>query len=136
MPYATPKWVEEAGAKGHHYVPGKGIDPGGGTHWEPDYDDPIFLEKLDHFLAAAGARYDGRPEVAFIDVGTFGVWGEGHTFHTTKLGYTAETVIRHIDLHRKHFPRTLLRRQRRLRQPGPRPGVDRVCRRPRPDAPG
>ena len=107
VPYATPKWVQSAGAKGHHYTPGKGIDPEG-SHWEPDYDDPIFLEKLDHFLAAAGARYDGRPEVAFIDVGTFGVWGEGHTFHTTKLGYTAETVIRHIDLHRKHFPHTLL----------------------------
>jgi len=107
VPYATPKWVEDAGAKGHRYTPGKGIDPEG-THWEPDYDDPIFLEKLDRFLAAAGARYDGRPEVAFIDVGSFGVWGEGHTFHTTKLGYTAETVIRHIDLHRKHFPNTLL----------------------------
>jgi len=107
VPYATPQWVEAAGAKGHRYNPGQGIADEG-SHWEPDYDDPIFLAKLDNFLAAAGARYDGRPEVAFIDVGTFGVWGEGHTFHTTKLGYSAETVIRHIDLHRKHFPHTLL----------------------------
>ena len=35
-----------------------------------DFDDPVFLEKLDHFLAAAAARYDGKPELAFIDIGT------------------------------------------------------------------
>ena len=27
------------------------------------------------------ARYDGNPNVAFIDVGSFGMWGEGHTVH-------------------------------------------------------
>ena len=72
QPYATPKWVRDAGAKGHHFTPGKGIDASS-PMWEPDYND--FLEKLDHFLAAAAARYDGNPEVAFIDVGSLGVWG-------------------------------------------------------------
>lgn len=84
--YATPQWVERAGAKGHHFEPGKGIDATSPL-WEPDYDDPIFLEKLDHFLAAAAARYDENPEVAFVDVGSFGVWGEGHTFWSTKIPY-------------------------------------------------
>jgi len=46
--------------------------------------------------------------VAFIDVGSFGVWGEGHTFASTKLKYPARTVIRHIDLYRKRFKKTLL----------------------------
>ena len=49
--YATPEWVRQAGAKGYFFTGGKGIDPNGRA-WEPDYDDPIFLEKLDHFLAA------------------------------------------------------------------------------------
>ena len=105
--YATPEWVRKAGAKGYWFVPGKGIVEGG-THWEPDFDDPVFLEKLDRFLAAAAARYDGDPHVSHIDIGSFGVWGEGHTWRSTRLAYSAATIRRHIDLHLKHFRRTLL----------------------------
>jgi hypothetical protein len=107
MRYATPEWVHEAGAKGHNFRVGKGTTPDG-PYWEPDYDDPVFLEKLDNFLAALAARYDGNSEVAFIDIGSFGVWGEGHTYHSTKLPYSSETICRHIDLHAKHFDKTLL----------------------------
>jgi hypothetical protein len=107
QPYATPKWVRNAGAKGYNFTPRKGIDPAG-EMWEPDYDDPVFLAKLSNFLAAAAARYDGNPEIAFIDVGSFGVWGEGHTGATTHLPYNARTVKTHLDLHKKHFKHTLL----------------------------
>jgi hypothetical protein len=104
--YATPRWVEQAGAKGYHLAKGQIVPEG--TAWEPDFDDPVFLEKLDHFLAVAAARYDGNPDVAFIDVGSFGVWGEGHTVSSTKLPYSVATVRRHIDLHKKNFRKTLL----------------------------
>jgi hypothetical protein len=107
QPYATPEWVRKAGARGYFVTPGKGIDPQGKV-WEPDYDGPIFLEKLDHFLAAAAERYDGSPHVAFIDVGSFGVYGEGHTGSTSRLPYSAATIRKHIDLYRKHFKHTLL----------------------------
>lgn len=107
QPYATPEWVRKAGAKGYLFTPGKGITADG-TIWEPDYGDPIFLEKLDHFLKAAAARYDGNPEVAFIDVGSYGVWGEGHTGGSTHLSYPPEVVRKHIDLYRKHFKHALL----------------------------
>ena len=106
MRYATPEWVQKVGARGHNFRPGKIVADG--PYWEPDYDDTVFLEKLDNFLAAFAARYDGSPEVAFIDIGSFGVWGEGHTFHSTKLPYSAETIRRHIDLHVKHFKKALL----------------------------
>jgi hypothetical protein len=106
MRYATPEWVQKAGAKGYNFKPGTIMDDG--PYWEPDYDDPVFLEKLDNFLAAFAARYDGNPDVAFIDIGSFGVWGEGHTYHSTKLPYSTETICRHIDLHLKHFKKTLL----------------------------
>jgi Domain of unknown function (DUF4832) len=46
--------------------------------------------------------------VAFVDVGSFGVWGEGHTVASTKIPYSVATVRRHIDLYKKHFKRTLL----------------------------
>ncbi|MHB1036847.1 MAG: DUF4832 domain-containing protein [Pirellulales bacterium] len=105
--YATPEWVQKAGAKGHDFRSGAGVVEGG-PYWEPDFDDPIFLDKLGRFLAAAAKRYDGKPEVAFLDVGSFGVWGEGHTYASTRLPYSAATIRKHIDLHCKYFPHTLL----------------------------
>ncbi|NLS97159.1 MAG: DUF4832 domain-containing protein [Planctomycetaceae bacterium] len=107
MRYATPKWVEEAGAKGLNFVVGKGVDPDG-PFWEPDYGDPVFLEKLDRFLAEFARRYDGNPNVAFIDVGSFGVWGEGHCWASTKLEVDDAVRRQHIDLYLKHFKKTLL----------------------------
>ncbi len=95
QPYATPKWVRDAGAKGYDI----------GNCWEPDYDDPVYLDKLDAFLRAFGARYDGDPGVAFVDIGTLGIWGEGHPI---ARNYTLATAKRHIDLHRKYLPNTLL----------------------------
>ncbi|MDR2775875.1 MAG: DUF4832 domain-containing protein [Tannerella sp.] len=77
---ATPEWV--------------------GTGYDPDH--PAFLKALDDFLAAFAERYDGKPYVAYIDIGTIGIWGEGH-------GAIDDSVrIRHIDMHLKHFKKTLL----------------------------
>ena len=107
--YATPKWVQDAGAKGVDFEFGKG-PRAGGPLWEPDYLDPVFLEKLDHFLAALARHYDGNPNVAFIDIGSFGMWGEGHTGFSSRLtqAQTFVVVKKHIDLYLKHFHRTLL----------------------------
>lgn len=107
--YATPKWVQDAGAKGVDFEFGKGPSVNGPL-WDPDYLDPVFLAKLEKFLAAMAARYDGNPNVAFIDIGSFGMWGEGHTGFSSRLNdeQTLAVVKRHIDLHVKHFPRTLL----------------------------
>ena len=109
MRYATPRWVQEAGAKGVDFEFGKGVKPGG-PQWEPDFIDPVFLSKLDAFLAAMAQRYDGNPNVAFIDIGSFGMWGEGHTGNSTNLSQetTLEIVKQHIALHQKHFTKTLL----------------------------
>lgn len=104
--YATPRWVEKAGAKGYNLT-GRRITSDGPV-WEPDFEDPIYLAKLDDFLAAAAARYDGNPHVAFVDVGSFGVWGEGHTVASTRLPYSVSTIRKHIDLYKKHFKKTLL----------------------------
>jgi len=107
--WATPEWVQKAGAKGFNFDFGKGVSENGKL-WVPIYDDPIFLEKLEHFLAAAGKRYNGNPDVEFIDVGTFGMWGEGHTGGDNKLSQeeTDKMSKIHIDLHKKYFPDTLL----------------------------
>ena len=106
MKYATPEWVGKAGARGTFYHYGKGPAEDGPS-WDPMFDDPVFLQKLDAFLAAAAARYDGNPNVAFIDIGSFGMWGEGHT-HASSQQDKFEIQKQHIDLHLKHFKKTLL----------------------------
>jgi len=107
MRWATPEWVHAAGAKGYNFTVGKGVDPNG-PFWEPDYKDPVFLSKLDSFLAALAKRYDGNPNVAFIDIGSFGVWGEGHSWASSKLPFDDEARKIHVDLYCKHFKKTLL----------------------------
>lgn len=99
---ATPAWVREAGAQGVTVRERDGKD-----YWQPRYDDPLFLQYLDKFLAAAARRYDGNPHVAWVDVGSFGIWGEGHT-KSYHLPYSHEVKRRHVDLLAKHFKHTLL----------------------------
>lgn len=109
---ATPDWVREAGAKGtwFQYKGGKGGVLFPARRWEPTYDDPVFLEKLENFLRVFAARYDGDPSVAFVDIGSFGMYGEGHTGGTSRLS-PAETdrmARLHMELHRKCLPNTYL----------------------------
>ncbi|WP_167618545.1 DUF4832 domain-containing protein [Maribellus sediminis] len=101
MRYATPKWVKDAGAEG--------IDLNGnkdGT-WEPKFDDPIFLEKVENFVKAMAERYDDKSYVDFVDVGHFGMWGEGHTV-MSGIEYPFEVKKWHIDVYLKYFKNTLL----------------------------
>ena len=108
---ATPDWVREAGAKGIWFPPiYKEKDIPGAERWEPTYDDPVFLEKLTNFLKAFAARYDGDPSVAFMDIGSVGLFGEGHTGRTSKLSREElHRVARiHIELHKRLLPNTYL----------------------------
>lgn len=107
MVNATPDWVREAGADGIWF---KYENAASVERWEPKYDDPVFLEKYTQFLKAFAARYDGSPHVAFVDIGSFGMYGEGHTDRTSKLSLSeAERIARlHIGLHRRLLPNTYL----------------------------
>ena len=116
MRYATPKWVEAAGAKGHNFTVGKGVDPDG-PYWEPNYDDPVLLAKLDQFLTAMAKRYEDNPNVAFIDVGSYGVWGEGHTWASTQLPVDDANENQAYRPLLEAFPQNPTRRQRRLYWP-------------------
>lgn len=97
----TPQWVFDEGAK-YYEVNG---------YLEPDYDDPIFLEAVEHFIAEMAARYDGDPAVSFFAIGLYGMWGEGHTVLTTPVHgkeWGFESQKRIIDIYTKHFKRTQL----------------------------
>lgn len=104
--YATPRWVKEAGAQGGYYRAGNIVGPEG--PWEPLFDDPIFLEKLDRFLAAFAARYDRQPWVRYVDIGSIGDWGEGHTWAGSRKTLSFAVRKLHVDLYLKHFKRAPL----------------------------
>jgi hypothetical protein len=99
--YATPSWVEKAGAKG--VVPTQY----GSKSWTPDWDDPVFLEKLDNFHRAFAAKYDGKPWVRYIDVGSIGEWGEGHTY-STRIPPSVEEVKANMNIYLKNYKKTEL----------------------------
>ena len=93
--YATPKWVYDAGAK---YLALSG------GRLEPVYDDPVYLEKLEAFMKEYGRKFNADPRVDFIDIGTFGTWGEAHTGNGSGTIYPASCIKKHIALHAKYFP--------------------------------
>ncbi len=100
--YATPSWVQKAGAKG--IVP----DKFGPPVWTPVWDDPVYLEKLDNFHKAFAARYDGKPWLRYIDVGSIGDWGEGHTHPSTRIPPTVKEVKANMDVYLKNYKNTQL----------------------------
>lgn len=100
--YATPYWVVKAGAKGIERP------EFGSASWTPVWDDPVFLEKLDNFHKAFAEKYDGKPWVRYVDVGSIGDWGEGHTWSSTRIPPTLNEVKTHINLYLKHYKNTQL----------------------------
>jgi len=95
FPYATPQWVEQAGAKGGM------VECWGSEDWEPDYNDPVFLEKLNNFHRAMAARYDGKEWLQDVTTGSIGDWGEG-----ASRRITAEIVIKHLNILLNNYKRT------------------------------
>jgi hypothetical protein len=74
--YVTPKWVFDDGASAFS-IPDSST-PSGTQIIPRHWDDPIFLSKMHAFVAALGRRYDGNPNIEFVDIRSYGNWGEGH----------------------------------------------------------
>ena len=114
--YATPKWLIDRGIGATHVIPEDAIssDPNLSVEemkkgaYEPDYGHPLYLEKLDAFLAECSKRFDKDPRIEYMDIGTFGTWGEGHTSAGSRKLYGVDVVKKHINLHLKHFPHKTL----------------------------
>jgi hypothetical protein len=100
--YATPVWVMKAGAKGT--IPKGYAD----KSWTPVWDDPVYLEKLNNFQKAFAEKYDGKPWVNYIDIGSIGEWGEGHTHFSTKVPPTVSEIKANMDIFLKNFKKSQL----------------------------
>jgi hypothetical protein len=104
MVYATPEWVRKAGARGE-FIEHPDLEL---KAWAPDYGDPVFLEKLEQFHRVFAARYDGKPWIEYIDIGSIGEWGEGHTAFSGWKDVSPEVVKKHIDLYKRCYRKSIL----------------------------
>ena len=69
-----PAWLKEVG--GRELL----VDYGDGPTEIPipDFDDPVVLDRHLDFIKRFGAAYDGHPDIARVEVGSIGWWGEWH----------------------------------------------------------
>ena len=72
--------------------------------WEPDFSDPLYLKHWNALIAAAGARYDGHPDLESVDISSVGYWGEG--WSNFMPAFEHQKAL--IDIYFKAFHRTLL----------------------------
>ncbi len=104
----APQWLRDKGAHGWEYS-----YDGHGRWWAPDMDDPIVKEAHTRLLRELGKRYDGHPDLDYVDIGSVGLWGEWH-FSSTRIIPGGEQVpmpsearrIEIVDEYRKYFPKT------------------------------
>lgn len=98
-----PAWLIAKGIKGQWVENGK--------TFVPDLTDPIFLSYARKLLMALGQRYDGNPELAYVDIGLVGSWGEWHNSNFSSVPplakkYSSDELNRYVDMHFAAFPKT------------------------------
>jgi len=75
--YVTPSWVFDDGASA--LAIRDDSSPSRTQIIPKTWDDPVFLAKMHTFVEALGRRYDGNPKIEYVDIRSYGNWGEGHT---------------------------------------------------------
>lgn len=93
-----PQWLVDKGVQMRPYL----IDNKSGL--APDWDDPSFLDAHHNFIQALGSRYDNDPRVAWIDIGSYGFWGEWHVWMNESLAATQETKLVILEDYFEAFP--------------------------------
>jgi len=93
-----PQWLIDKGVSMRPYS----ID--GHQGFAPNWDDTVFLAAHHDFITALGNRYDQDPRVAWIDIGSYGFWGEWHVWLNESLTATRETKQAILEDYFQAFP--------------------------------
>ena len=101
----TPPFVYEMGAK-KIQIDLRGTD----YHaYAPVWDDSVYIWAAKEFAKALAEKYDGDPRIEYIDIRTFGEWGEWHTSHILGSEMPADSVlIDMLDYYASLFKKTQL----------------------------
>jgi hypothetical protein len=101
----TPKFVYEMGAKKITAT----VQWNGYRATVPVWDDPVYLQAAKDFGTALAKKYDGDPRIEYIDIRSFGEWGEWHASHLNGSEMPSEAVqIEMLDHYASVFKKTLL----------------------------
>jgi hypothetical protein len=107
--YVTPSWVFNDGAASVRTASVDDVSGLKGVQYVPVWNDPIYLQKVRDFLAALAQRYDGNPHIAYIDIRSYGNWGEQHVYGISpSVALSAADVQTHIQMYRNAFQHTQL----------------------------
>jgi len=93
-----PDWLVQMGVALRPYE----IDNQSGM--APDWDDPNFLQAHHDLLMALGQRCNDDPRIAWIDIGSYGFWGEWHVYLNDSLAATDASKQAIIDDYLEAFP--------------------------------
>lgn len=75
----------------------------------PDLDDPQVLSAHLDFIRRLGERYDGHPDIAHVDLGSVGWWGEWHMSNSSAIRMpTLQTQKKIVDAYLAAFSETRL----------------------------
>ncbi len=101
----TPSFVYESGAKKVSAT----VQWNGFHASVPVWDDSVYLHYAKEFAKALAEKYDGDPRIEYIDIRTFGEWGEWHTSHILGSEMPADSVlIDMLDYYASLFKKTQL----------------------------
>jgi Domain of unknown function (DUF4832)/Beta-galactosidase len=107
--YVTPKWVFNDGARPVKSWTYDNILLRKGIQYVPVWDNPIFLQKVQDFVTALAERYDGNPDIAFIDIRSYGNWGAQDVNGLPRsVLLTPFGVQKHIQIYKNAFKHTQL----------------------------
>lgn len=73
--YITPKYVMDGCGKRFVHKDGDN------TQYIPDWKDPFFLREVARLAEELGKKFNGNKDVSFVEILSYGNWGEQHLFN-------------------------------------------------------
>lgn len=104
-----PGWLyDEMGGAGVYY------DNNGLAGFVPDYGDPYFMERHSLMIKALSERYDNSPDIAFIQLGSLGHWGEWHNIAAPDAPFPDTDIT---DIYVEHYLTAFTQKKLQMRRP-------------------
>lgn len=100
-----PEWLyEKTGQDGQWY------DNSYGKGYSPNYGNPVFRGEHERMLKAVGEHYREDEQVAVVQLGSLGHWGEWHVNHGAGIRpFPSESITnQYVEQYRAAFPGKLL----------------------------
>jgi hypothetical protein len=105
-----PTWLYEGmGGAGAFYDAGFPHSAG----FAPDYENHFFIERHDMLVKAVAERYDSSPDIAFVQLGSLGHWGEWHNVNVPGEYFPSEYYTNmYVRQYTTAFKQTILQMRR------------------------